>query len=187
VRAVAIALTCALLGACAPAPDPPLDSTATGGADSLDMSDAAGLYAELRPELEAIADPLLEFGVEQVRKRGAFLPFGATLSASGEVSQQAALGDSDPATTADLLPVLIAGLRDAARSDSVVAVAAAEWVKIGQNGGELEDAVKVHVHHRRGLAVAFYIVSTRRLMRGWAFGEVMAKRAGPIVEAWATR
>jgi hypothetical protein len=64
------------------------------------------------------------------------------------------------------------------------AVAYCEWVQIGLDGSKLTPAVKVHVHHADGVAVSFYIPSTKRLLRGWEFGEMLVQPAERIVSAW---
>ena len=43
------------------------------------------LFTELKPHIEALADPLFGASEMFVRKRGGFLPHGAVLESSGEV------------------------------------------------------------------------------------------------------
>jgi len=148
------------------------------------MAESDALYAQLKPDLQTIAAPLMDFGEQQVRKNGGFLPFGATLNRDREVALQAALPESDPATSADVLPLLVQALDAAAREDAVIAVALAEWVKIAEPGGPFQDAIKVHVHHRRGLSIAFHVPAAKRLLRGWTFGEPTARPADTLVKSW---
>ena len=56
------------------------------------------LYVELKQELESIAAPLFDFSEQQVRRNGAFLPFGAILKGDSEVTLEAAIPDHEPAT-----------------------------------------------------------------------------------------
>ncbi len=148
------------------------------------MSEADGLYAQLKPEMQTITAPLVDFGEQQVRKNGGFLPFGATLDRSGAVALHAAGADRDPAAADDVLPLVLQGLAIAAQQVDITAVAVAEWVKIAEPGEELRDAIKVHVHHRRGLAITFYIPAAKRLLRGWHFGETIARASDPLIEMW---
>lgn len=150
------------------------------------MSDARTLYSEVKSELQAMASPLFDFAASQVRKRGAFLPFGATLSAHGEIALQAAVPEHEVVSSEEVLPILIDGLRQDAMDKGLTAVAVCEWVKIGIDGGRFHDAVKVHVHHSRGIAVAFYMRASKRLLGGWEFGSMTAHPADGLVKGWST-
>lgn len=148
------------------------------------MSDLQKRYTEVKDELMKVADPLFGFATEQVLKQGAFLPFAAVLAADGQVALVAAAPEREPASGEDVLPLLVAGLQQSAAREDVTAAAACEWVKIGLNGGKLQHAVKVHAHHRRGVAVTFYLPATKPLLRKWQFGEMIMTPAPPLIEAW---
>ena len=146
------------------------------------MPDTDTLYRELKGDLQTVAKPLFELACGQVEKRGAFLPFGSKLSTEGEVSLVVAAQEED-ATTGDVVyPLMIAALRESAWTSNAIALA--EWVKITPDGGKQTDAVKVHTQHKRGLSVAFYIPSTKKLFRSWQFGEMMVIPANPLLESW---
>jgi len=146
------------------------------------MSDNDSLYRELKDDLQAVAEPLFEFACEQVKKRGAFLPMGAKLSAEGETGLVAAAAEEDLTTSEVVLPLLVQGLNQYATSAEALALC--EWVKIDVEGGKRRDAVKVHAQHRRGLCVAFYLPATKSLFRGWQFGDMMVTPAASFIEAW---
>ncbi len=147
-----------------------------------EMPDTDTLYRELKGDLQTVAEPLFELACGQVEKRGAFLPFGAKLSTEGEVSLVAAAPEEDATTSDVVYPLMIAALRESARTSNAIALA--EWVKIAPDGGKQTDAVKVHTQHKRGLSVAFYIPSTKKLFRSWQFGEMMVIPADPLLESW---
>jgi len=44
--------------------------------------------------------------------------------------------------------------------------------------------VKVLIEHRRGLTVTLYLPWRRRLLRGYIFGEMIARPAEPEVQPW---
>lgn len=144
------------------------------------------LFAELKPQIEALAAPL--FGASQmaVRKRSRFLPHGALLDAGGEVRLvMATLDDLDaPASPAEVLPRLHDALRAASRDHAAAAVAVCEDVTITPAGGKSTKAVKVLVEHRRGLTVALYLPWRRSMLGTHVFGEVMALAATPEVQVW---
>jgi hypothetical protein len=145
------------------------------------MADVDELYGELKEELQALSSPLFGFAEQQVRKRGAFLPFGAALERSGEVTLHAATDGDEVTSSSELLPILHDGLRSAVGQRDSSAVAVCEWVKITPEGGEQTDAVKVLVEHERGLTIAFYVPCRRRALLGWRFDAMFVKSAAPEV------
>ena len=100
------------------------------------------LYKELQPDLNRIVEPLFELGELHVRKRGGYLPFGATLNAAGEIGLDAATSGAEIESTLEVLPLLHEGLRAQAKEENVVAVAVCEWVTITTEG------IQAHVCNR---------------------------------------
>ena len=150
------------------------------------MNDFNSLYRELKADVQVVAGPLFEFGQQQVRKRGAFLPFGASLDRRGEVALQSAWAGEDVTNSTDILPTMLARLRAVGADAETTAVAVCEWVKITPEGGSKTDAVKVLVEHIRGLTVALYLPCRKRLIGGWQFGDAFALPAQPEILAWNT-
>jgi hypothetical protein len=148
------------------------------------MNDTDTLYKELQADLDRISGPLFEFGETQVRKRGMFLPFGATLKRSGEVGFKAASGGAEYESSIEVLPILHEGLRASVKQGGVVAVAVCEWVKITPDGGKQTDAMKVLVEHERGLTLAFYVPCHKAIFKEWAFEGMFALQTEPEVNAW---
>jgi hypothetical protein len=144
------------------------------------------LFAELKPQIEAVAEPLFGASEMFVRKRGGFLPHGAVLEAGGQVRlMMAAPDDLDaPTSPAEILPRLHAALRADARDHDLAAIAVCEDVTITPAGQKSTKAVKVLVEHRRGLTVALYLPWKRKLFGGHVFGQVMALEAKPEVQPW---
>jgi hypothetical protein len=145
-------------------------------------SDANGLYAELKGDLQALSSALFQFAEQQVRKRGAFLPFAAGLTKDGQVSLHAASPGKDFASSPEVLPLLHEGLRSAVAEQDLAAVGVCEWVKITPEDGKQTDAVKVLVEHSRGLSVAFYVSCRRKLFLGWQFDAMLVQPAAPEVK-----
>lgn len=76
------------------------------------MTDTDSLYAELKPEIEALAGPLFEVSDGFVRQRGAFLPHGAALDTNGAARMVMAAPpgfEKQPVSTVDVLPMLHEG------------------------------------------------------------------------------
>ncbi len=70
------------------------------------MSDTDSLYRELKGDLQTVAELLFDLACQQVKKRGAFLPVGAKLSADGETVLVAAAPDEDVTSSDVVLPLL---------------------------------------------------------------------------------
>jgi hypothetical protein len=149
------------------------------------VTEFENLYRELKPDVEQVANPLFQFAEQQVRKRGAFLPVGACLSRSGEVSLLAASDGHDVVSGVEILPLLHEGLRATVAQSTIAAVAVCEWVRVAPEGASMTDAIKVLVEHERGLTVAFYVPCRRRTFGGWGFEAVLATPAEAEVRPWA--
>lgn len=147
------------------------------------------LFVELKPHIEALAEPLFGASEMFVRKRGGFLPHGAVLEAAGEIRLVMAAADNldAPTSSTEILPRLHEALRAEARDHDLAAVAVCEDVTITPAGEKPTKAVKVLIEHCRGLTVALYLPWKRKLLGGVVFGEVMALPAKPEVQPWAAR
>lgn len=108
------------------------------------------LFVELKPQIEALAEPLFAASEMFVRKRGGFLPHGAVLEAGGEVRLVMAAPDDLKAAVSpdEVLPRLHAALRAEAQHPDLAAVAACEDVTITPSGQKSTKAVKVLIEHR---------------------------------------
>jgi len=144
------------------------------------------LFAELKPDIEALAEPLFGASEMFVRKRGEFLPHGAVLGVDRSVRLvMAAPDDLDAKVSAiEILPRLHLALRTEAGEHELWAVAVCEDVSITPAGGKQTKAVKVLIEHRRGLTVALYLPWKRKMFGDHVFGEVTALPAKPEVHPW---
>jgi len=144
------------------------------------------LYLEVKPDIEAVANPLFEFSEQCLRKRGNFLPHAAVLDAVGKVGLVAAAPDTknDQTNSTEVLPLLHDGLRAQAIERELVAIGIAENVTITPVGQPSTQAVKVLLEHRRGLVVALYLPFKKQFLRGYSFGQVFTVLASGEVNAW---
>ncbi len=142
------------------------------------------LYSQAKQDFQVVSEPLFDFAEQQVRRRGAFVPFGAVLDGSAKVSLHAASSGADRASCLELLPLLHEGLRSRDR-EGVRAVAVCEWVKITPEGSSQTDAIKVLVEHANGLTVAFYLPMRRKMLGKWHVGEMLVLPAEPEIGLWS--
>jgi len=85
------------------------------------MVDQQALYKELGNDFDRMIGPLFEFGEQQIRKRGQFLPYGATLFQSGEIGFQAGTSGEEFESTIEVLPVLHEALRARVKEGGIAA------------------------------------------------------------------
>jgi hypothetical protein len=148
------------------------------------MADLNDLYAEVKADIQAIADPLFEFSELCLRKRGNFVPHGAVLGVDGKVGLVAAAPENEVTNSTEVLPLLHEGLRAQAKEKELIAIGVAENVTVTPEGQPPTDAIKVLFEHKRGLVVALYLPFKRRFMRGYSFGNAFSVAACGEVNAW---
>lgn len=143
------------------------------------------LYAELKGDIAAIANPLFDFSEQCLQKRGNFLPHGAYLDANGKVGLVAAAPENDIANSTEVLPLLHEGLRASAKEKALVAIGVAENVRVTPDGEPSTEAIKVLFEHKRGLVIALYLPFKKKFLRGYSFGQAFTVVAAGEVNAWS--
>ncbi len=143
------------------------------------------LYAELKGDIAAVANPLFDFSEKCLKERGNFLPHGAVLDANGKVGLVAASPDPNgKSNSTEVLPLLHEGLRIQVRDRELVAIGVAENVTVTPQGQPSTEAIKVLFEHKRGLVVALYLPFKRKFLRGYSFGQAFTVVATGEVNAW---
>lgn len=142
------------------------------------------LYAELKGDIAALADPLFDLSEKFLHSQDNFLPHGAVLTGDNAVRLVAATNGNDVATSVEVLPILHDGLRQQARELALKAIGVAENVTVTLEGQRPSKAIKVLVEHKRGLTVALYLPFEKKLFRGYVTGPTFSKLATPEVNAW---
>ena len=145
----------------------------------------ADLYAELRADVAAIADPLIEHSQKQLRARNDFLPHAAVLNPEGKVVLMGAMtGSRDGrASAGHILPMLLDGVRQVASERVLVAVGIAENVSLTRAENATQ-AIKVLLEHERGLTVALFLPFHRTDGGEYRFGEPFVTPAPPALNLW---
>ena len=151
------------------------------------MIDTESLYSFLKPEIEAVSDPLFNFSEMCIKKRGSFLPHAAVLTVDGEVRLIAAAPEKfdGKTNTTELLIFLQQSLREDANKSNIKAIGVAESVTITPDGQKPTKAIKVLFEHVKGLTVALYLPFEKKLFKGYVFGDMLSMSAKPEVNAWS--
>jgi hypothetical protein len=149
------------------------------------MSSLSDLYAELKADVVALADPLFEHSQKQLQARDDFLPHAAVLDAEGKVVVMGAMtGSRDGQARPDyILPMLSNGIRQLSREKVLVAIGIAENVSLTR--GEMPmQAIKVLLEHERGLSVAMFLPFYKAEGGEYYFGEAFVTPALPALNLW---
>ena len=149
------------------------------------MSSLADLYAELKNDVVAIADPLFEHSQKGLQARDDFLPHAAVLGADGKVVLMGAMtGSKDgQAKSSHIMPMLLDGVRQVAREKVLVAVGLAENVSLTRGETPMQ-AIKVLLEHERGLTVAMFLPFHKADTGDYYFGEAFVTPAPPELKLW---
>lgn len=143
------------------------------------------LYAALKGDIAAVANPLFDFSEQCLKKRGNFLPHGAVLDSNGTVGLVAASPDPNGCSNStEVLPLLHEVLRAQAREKELVAIGVAENVTVTPQGQPSTEAIKVLFEHKRGLVVALYLPFKKKFLRGYSFGQAFTVVTAGEVNAW---
>lgn len=147
------------------------------------------LYAELKDDVIAVADPLFELSEELLRKHGNFLPHGFVLNDEGKNTIVAATDhDARGSTTSTMtLPLLHQGIRKQVESGKARAIGVAENVTITLTDGETTNAIKVMFEHRDGLCLALYLPFKNEPLSRYRSGQIFTVAAEPEIKAWHPR
>jgi hypothetical protein len=148
------------------------------------MNSSEALYAELKPDIAAVADQLFDLSEALLRDQGNFLPHAAVLTDEGDIRLVGAAGENDLTNSVEVLPILHEGLRRQARELLLRAIGVAENVSVTFEGQRSTKAIKVLFESKRGLTVALYLPFEKKLLRGYVMGSTISKLAAPEVNAW---
>lgn len=149
------------------------------------MSTPQAIYAEVKPDLAALAGLLLEQSEKLLRERGTFLPHAAVLNQDGKVSLLGAICSTPGgfATSTHILPMLRDGLRSLAAEKPLKALAFAENASVMPDGVPGQ-AIRVLIEHSRGIAMVVYVPFTRGDYGEYTFGSKTFLFTEPEVDAW---
>ena len=149
------------------------------------MSSLSELYAELKADVVAIADPLFEHSQKRLQAKDDFLPHGAVLDTDGKVVVLGAMTGSKggQARAEQILPMLLGGIRQISREKVLVAIGIAENVSLTRGDMPMQ-AIKVLLEHERGLTVAMYLPFYKSEEGEYFFGEAFVTPATPAMNLW---
>jgi hypothetical protein len=139
-----------------------------------------------RPDLDALLNALLPFAQQMVQKRGSFIPFGASMPVSGEISVvMGDVGKQHP-DSQEMIDFLTATFRDQAVTAQIKAIGVCLDVRAVPPGQtEKTDAILARLEHQDGEAVDVYLPYRKGLLGKVKYGEIFASKGTPQVFAGA--
>lgn len=149
------------------------------------MSSLSELYAELKTDVVALADPLFDQSQQQLQARDRFLPHAAVLDTEGKVVMVGAMtGSKGGQANADqILPMLQKGIRQMSREKVLVATAVATDVSLTRGDMPMQ-AIKVQIEHERGLSVALFLPFHKSAEGDYYYGEAFVTPAHAELKLW---
>jgi hypothetical protein len=149
------------------------------------LTDEEELYGEVKTDVRALAQPLIELSEKALRERGSFLPHAAALS-EGKVRLVGAMCSTagGVANSTHIMPLLRRGLKSMAHERPVTAIGVAETVTVTPEGQAPSQAIKVLLEHHRGLTMALYLPFAQDTSGDIKFGSTMSMFVPPEINPW---
>jgi len=134
------------------------------------------------PDLDALLSPLLSFAQQMLSKQGGFFPFGATVTADGQLAMAAGhTGEEQPEPVA-VIELLVAGFRKHAATGSIRAAGVCLDARVVPPGAtEKTDAIWAQLEHVGGQCVDVYLPYQKTADGRFEFGKIFAGPRAPRV------
>src|SRR5262249_23284658 len=135
---------------------------------------------EAREDYNALLEFLIPFAEQMLKKNGEFYPFGAAVSAQGEVEACATYdGDETPASE-DVIAMVVQAFQGKVREGKIRATGICYDGRIVQDGKKV-DAVIVSLEHGSGSATKAYAPYTKGMFGKYRFGELTVALDDPKI------
>jgi hypothetical protein len=135
---------------------------------------------EAREDYNALLEMLMPFAEQMLKKHGEFFPFGAAVSASGEVGAHATYDRNETPASEEVIAMLVQGFQGEARDGKIRATGICYDGRIVQDGKKV-DAVIISLEHVSGSATKTSVPYTKGMFGKYRFGELTAALDEPKV------
>jgi hypothetical protein len=130
---------------------------------------------ESRPDLDSLLETLLPFAEDQLRKRGFFAPFAASVDSEGQMALAMAYPDSHDTPTSDLIMMVKKGFHKKAVENAIRAAAICYDGRLRPvSGGKARDAVFIDMERKCGDVVTIAVPYTKKFLKRIEFGDIVA-------------
>ena len=134
-----------------------------------------------RRDMDALLDQLLAFAREMLRKQGSVFPFGAVTKTNGRMTLVAGSGGGAEASTAELMGLVVSGLREQALAGEIRAAGVCYEVQVPRDDGATTDAIAVSLEDNLGDNALVFMPYTRSRLTGVRFEEITVSAGEPRV------
>jgi hypothetical protein len=135
-----------------------------------------------RIEGDKILNALLPFAKQLLAKQGAFFPFGAFLSETGQVNLVAAKSGNERPQPQALIELLAGSLRKSAAEEKYQATGVCVDVRVVPPGrAEKSEAIQVSIEYPDGTAVNVFLPYKKDASGEIQYGEIFASAAVPRI------
>ena len=135
---------------------------------------------EARQDYNALLEVLLPFAEQTLKKYGAFFPFAAAVSTTGEVSLHAAYDGDDKPPSDELIAMLVQAFQGEARSAKIRAIGIC-YDGRGVRNGKKVAAIIISLEHLSGNASVTCLPYSKGLFGKYGFGEMTAAAEEPKI------
>lgn len=128
------------------------------------------------PDLDQLVNFCLPFAQNQLKKRGAFLPFAATVGSDGAINPLAVLPDDEQPDSQHLIDLQTDLITKLVAEGQVQATAICWDGSLSVDGpdGTKQDAVTVALEHSGGESILVFLPYRKRFLLGYGYDELIA-------------
>jgi hypothetical protein len=135
---------------------------------------------EAREDYNALLEFLMPFAEQMLKKHGEFFPFGAAVSAQGEVEACATYDGNETPASEDVIAMLVQAFQGKVREGKIRSTGICYDGRIVQDGKKV-DAVIISLEHVSGSATRTYVPYTKGMFGKYRFGELNAALDDPKI------
>ena len=135
---------------------------------------------EAKEDFNALLEALIPFAEEMLKKHGEFFPFGAAVSAAGEVSAHATYEGSENPASEEVIAGLVQTFQAEARTGAIRATGICYDGRIVQNGKKVDAAI-IGLEHISGCASKTCVRYSKSMFGKYRFGDFVAALDEPMI------
>lgn len=131
-------------------------------------------------DLDQLLNALMPFAQQMLSKHGEFFPFGAAMSADGEIGLHAGDTGEEQPEAQEVIGLLTAGFRQQAAEGSIRAAGVCVDIRtIPPGQQEKTDAISVPLEHQSGEAATVILPYKKGFLGRIKYGEMFAVKRDP--------
>ncbi|MBO0723627.1 MAG: hypothetical protein J2P41_22575 [Blastocatellia bacterium] len=127
------------------------------------------------PDLDTLLNPLLSLAQQVLAKRGAFIPFGASMKSNGDIAMVGGYLGEDQLEPVAIIELIVQGLQQDADMGKIRAAGVCIDMRVVPPGStEKTDAICVQLEHISGECVDVYLPYRKGWLGRYKYGQIFA-------------